>query len=99
MAAIKAARAFTGRPAIAKIEGAYHGSYDHTEISLDGAPVNWGSVDAPELLAYARGTPDAVVADTIVIPFDDEEACRRRLEANAARPENGRASCREGVGQ
>lgn len=85
MAAIKAARAFTGRPAIAKIEGAYHGSYDHAEISLDGAPENWGKPDSPERIAYARGTPTAVVSDTIVIPFDDEEACCRILEANADR--------------
>jgi len=85
MAAIKAARAFTGRPAIAKIEGAYHGSYDHVEISLDGAPANWGTAGAPARIAYARGTPDAVVADTVVVPFDDAEACRRILEANADR--------------
>ncbi|TIR45800.1 MAG: aminotransferase class III-fold pyridoxal phosphate-dependent enzyme, partial [Mesorhizobium sp.] len=35
MMAIKAARAFTGRPKIVKIEGAYHGSYDFAEVSLD----------------------------------------------------------------
>ncbi|MCP4165353.1 MAG: aminotransferase class III-fold pyridoxal phosphate-dependent enzyme [Chloroflexi bacterium] len=31
MAAIKASRAFTGRPKIAKVEGAYHGLYDCAE--------------------------------------------------------------------
>ena len=35
MMALKAARAHTGRPKIAKCEGAYHGSYDYAEVSLD----------------------------------------------------------------
>ena len=33
MVALKAARAFTGRPKIAKAEGAYHGVYDYAEVS------------------------------------------------------------------
>ncbi|PBB98912.1 aminotransferase class III-fold pyridoxal phosphate-dependent enzyme [Mesorhizobium sp. WSM3862] len=40
MFAIKAARAITGRPMIAKFEGAYHGAYDYVEVSLDSAPNN-----------------------------------------------------------
>jgi glutamate-1-semialdehyde 2,1-aminomutase len=42
MMALKAARAHTGRPKIAKCEGAYHGSYDYAEVSLDPAPEAWG---------------------------------------------------------
>ena len=42
MNALKAARAFTGRPKIAKCEGAYHGSYDYAEVSLNSGPQNWG---------------------------------------------------------
>ena len=38
MMALKAARAFTGRAKIAKCEGAYHGSYDYAEVSLDPTP-------------------------------------------------------------
>ena len=34
MVAVQAARTFTGRPKIARIEGAYHGSYDAAHISL-----------------------------------------------------------------
>ncbi|MGE0717155.1 MAG: aspartate aminotransferase family protein [Alphaproteobacteria bacterium] len=82
--AIKAARAATGRPAIAKIEGAYHGSYDHVEVSLDSRPANWGDA-TPINTKYARGTPDAVLADTVVIPFNDVDACIRILETHGAR--------------
>ena len=40
MGAIKAARAFTGRPTIIKVEGSYHGTYDHAEASLGSDPSN-----------------------------------------------------------
>ena len=71
MMAIKAARAFTGRPRIVKIEGAYHGSYDFAEVSLDSAPTNWG--DSPASTPYAAGTPQGVLDDVIVVPFNDVE--------------------------
>src|SRR3978361_555015 len=73
MMALKAARAFTGRPKIAKCEGAYHGSYDYAEVSLDPSPEAWGR-NAPVSGAYARGTPDNVLADVLTIPFNDTEA-------------------------
>jgi glutamate-1-semialdehyde 2,1-aminomutase len=73
MMALKAARAFTGRAKIAKCEGAYHGSYDYAEVSLDPVPEAWGR-NAPVSVAYARGTPDNVLADVVTIPFNDVEA-------------------------
>ncbi|WP_213774245.1 aspartate aminotransferase family protein [Bradyrhizobium sp. dw_78] len=73
MMALKAARAFTGRPKIAKCEGAYHGSYDYAEVSLDPTPEAWGG-NAPVSVAYAKGTPDNVLADVVTIPFNDIEA-------------------------
>jgi glutamate-1-semialdehyde 2,1-aminomutase len=82
MNAIKAARAFTGRPKIAKCEGLYHGSYDPVETSLDSTPDTWGG-DEPAATAYSRGTPAGVLADVVVIPFNDVDRTRRRLEAHA----------------
>lgn len=79
MMAIKAARAFTGRPKIIKIEGAYHGSYDFAEVSLDSTPGNWG--DLPASVPYAAGTPAGVLADVIAVPFQDVEALRAVLSA------------------
>ncbi|HWT43564.1 MAG TPA: aminotransferase class III-fold pyridoxal phosphate-dependent enzyme, partial [Sphingopyxis sp.] len=51
MFAIKAARAFTGRPKIAKIEGAYHGSDGTAGISVSPDPAQWGDPDAPASVA------------------------------------------------
>ncbi len=80
MTAIKAARAYTGRPRIAKAEGAYHGSYDYVEASLDPTPETWGAPDSPRAVAYARGTPRGVLDDVVVIPFNDAGRTRAILE-------------------
>ena len=72
MFAIKAARAITGRHKIAKLEGAYHGGYDWVEVSEDSNPGNWGGRE-PASVPFARGTPDSVLQDVVVIPFNDTE--------------------------
>lgn len=70
MFAIKAARAITGRHKVAKLEGAYHGGYDWVEVSEDSRPENWGGRE-PASVPFARGTPDSVLRDVVVIPFND----------------------------
>ncbi|KAA3452233.1 aspartate aminotransferase family protein [Mesorhizobium sp. SARCC-RB16n] len=79
MMAIKAARAITGRPKIAKCEGAYHGNHDFVETSLDPAPADW-QTRAAEAKAYNRGTPESVLGEVIVIPFNDVVATKLVLE-------------------
>lgn len=85
MMAIKAARAYTQRPAIAKIEGAYHGSYDYAEVSLGSTPETWGPLAAPASVAYSRGTPPAVLDDVVVLPFNHTEQAVARIEREAGR--------------
>ncbi|WP_416898725.1 MAG: aspartate aminotransferase family protein [Minwuia sp.] len=83
MNAIKAARAFTGRPRIAKCEGAYHGSYDFAEVSLGSGPDHWGDETRPESVPYSHGTPGGVLSDVIVIPFNDVARAEAILDAHA----------------
>ena len=71
MSCIKAARAYTGRPKIAKVEGAYHGLYDYAEVSQTSNPSNWGQADRPASVAVSHGTPKSTLNDVVVIPFDD----------------------------
>ncbi|NOX28511.1 MAG: aspartate aminotransferase family protein, partial [Actinobacteria bacterium] len=71
MGSLKAARAFTGRPKIAKVEGTYHGSYDFAEVSQMAGPDTWGSLDAPVSVPVAHGTPQSVLDNVVVLPFDD----------------------------
>ena len=82
MMAIKAARAYSGKPKIAKCEGAYHGSYDFAEVSLDPTPETWGNGD-PESVAYAKGTPRSVLDEVVVIPFNKPERAERILHTHA----------------
>jgi glutamate-1-semialdehyde 2,1-aminomutase len=81
--ALRAARAYTGRPKIAKCEGGYHGAYDWVETSLASTPENWGEGD-PATVPYARGTSQAALDDVIVFPFNDLAALERIVAPRAA---------------
>lgn len=81
--AIKAARAFTGRSKIAKIEGAYHGAYDWAEVSLAPTPDIWGDTAVPNSTAFYRGMPASVLDEVVVLRFNDVEGVRRLLSLHA----------------
>ncbi len=83
MGAIKAARAFTGRPMIAKVEGAYHGQYDYAEVSQTPSPERWGPRDRPARVPVAHGTPSSALGDVVVMPFDDVERALELLDEHA----------------
>ena len=80
MAALKAARAYTGRAKIAKVEGAYHGGYDYAEVSQTSTPANWGKDDSPASVPVAHGTPAKALEDVVVIPFNDPDRARVILD-------------------
>ncbi|MEO1190478.1 MAG: aspartate aminotransferase family protein [Pseudomonadota bacterium] len=81
MFAIKAARAKTGRPMIAKCEGAYHGAYDPVEVSFETGPESWGN--QPARVPYSQGTPAKVMEDVVVIPFNRAEESLSIMEGQA----------------
>jgi glutamate-1-semialdehyde 2,1-aminomutase len=83
MAALKAARAFTGRAKIAKVEGAYHGVYDYAEVSQSASPATWCERDRPASVRHAHGTPDGVLEDVVIIPFNDPERAIAILDEHA----------------
>ena len=83
MSCLKAARAYTGRPKIAKCEGAYHGLYDYAEVSQTSNPANWGTVDHPASTPVARGTPAGALGDVIIIPFNDPLRAKAILDEHA----------------
>lgn len=83
MSCLKAARAFTGRPKIAKVEGAYHGLYDYAEVSQTSNPSTWGDVDRPASVPVAHGTPESALNDVVIIPFNDAERATAILDQHA----------------
>lgn len=85
MFAIKAARAITNRPGIAKIEGAYHGAYDWAEVGQVGSPSTWGPPDNPRPVPAYCGQPSAVLDDVVILRFNDIDAAVTRIKANASK--------------
>ncbi|AGA09638.1 aspartate aminotransferase family protein [Sinorhizobium meliloti] len=85
MFAIKAARAFTARPAIARIEGAYHGAYDWAEAGQGVSPGKDGWDPIPIPTPTYRGTPSSVADEVHLLRFNDVEGLERRLSAASDR--------------
>jgi glutamate-1-semialdehyde 2,1-aminomutase len=79
MMAIKAARAFTGRDRIAK----YHGYYDDVQVSFSSRPDDWGPDDTPASVPSSGGIPKHRVLETLVLPWNDRDACERLVTQHA----------------
>ncbi|WP_249019399.1 glutamate-1-semialdehyde 2,1-aminomutase [Conexibacter sp. S30A1] len=75
MSAIRLARAVTGREALLKFQGAYHGH-------VDGLLVQAGSGLATQGIPASPGVPAAVAQATIAIPWNDEDALAAALDAH-----------------
>src|SRR3954468_16745206 len=81
MDAIRLARGVTGRHRIVKVEGGYHGHNDSVLVSTKPSADAAGPPSAPKTVAATEGLPPGVLADTIVIPYNDAEALERVLSA------------------
>lgn len=75
MYAMRAARAFTGRPKIVKFEGGYHGMSAEAQMSL--APSR--RVNFPQAVPDSAGIPDSVAAEMLIAPFNDCDFIRSLL--------------------
>lgn len=80
MNAVRAARAFTGRDLIVKMEGGYHGSYDDFEVSVHPDLTLAGPADAPVGVMDTRGVPKSTLHDVVVTPFNDVDALCRTMD-------------------
>src|SRR5205814_510586 len=77
-AAIRLARAATGRDKVLKFEGGWHGGHDLGQLS--GAPAE--PPPFPEAVPDCDGIPGSSLADVLVAPFNDAATTARIIEAH-----------------
>jgi glutamate-1-semialdehyde 2,1-aminomutase len=83
MFAMRLARVHTGRSKIARMEGGYHGTHEYAEVSSSPDPAAAGLPGDPLSVADSPGTPNAVLRDTVVLPFNDVENTERIIRTHA----------------
>ena len=73
MSAIRLARGFTHRDCIVKFEGCYHGHSDSLLVKAGSGLATFATPDS-------AGVPADFARNTIVVPFNDEEALAKAFE-------------------
>jgi glutamate-1-semialdehyde 2,1-aminomutase len=80
MDAIHLARGFTGRDAIVKIEGSYHGHHDAVMVSVKPPADRMGPRERPASVEYGLGYAPGTGEFTRAVPFNDAEALEALLQ-------------------
>ena len=78
MAALRLARAFTGRPMILKFEGCYHGHGDSLLVKAGSGVATLGLPDSP-------GVPAELARLTLTCPFNQLEAVQEAFSRHAGK--------------
>ena len=73
MSAIRLARGATGRDIVIKFDGCYHGHADTLLVAAGSGVATLGIPGSP-------GVPEAVVQDTLSLPFNDKEAIKKVMD-------------------
>jgi glutamate-1-semialdehyde 2,1-aminomutase len=79
MLAMRAARAFTNKPIILKMDGGYHGTHDFVEVNVSP---DLSDQELPIPHVENGGVPAAVLNATMVARFNDLESVERILQAH-----------------
>jgi glutamate-1-semialdehyde 2,1-aminomutase len=84
-AAMRVARAYTGRSEIIKFEGHYHGWFDNIFINVGGHAPREGAAIPRNRELQSAGQSAYASVDVSVLPWNDFDAIERYLSANAAK--------------
>ena len=77
MSALRLARAHSGRDCIVKFGGCYHGHSDALLVDAGSGALACGVPSSP-------GVPQALAERTLVLPYNDADACRRLFAGRGA---------------
>lgn len=76
---IRTACAYTNKYKIAKFEGHYHGGFNEVLVSVNPDISKAGDARRPVGLPESAGLSERMMQDTIILPFNDLDACREIL--------------------
>lgn len=105
MLALRAARAFTGKSAIVKIDGGYHGVHNDVAVNMfasmtESANSQYGLSESFPLVQVPRGIPHGVSDDVFLIRYNDLAHAEHILASHGSRiaaiivePMMGAAGC------
>jgi glutamate-1-semialdehyde 2,1-aminomutase len=83
-AAIRLARAATGRQKFIRFEGHYHGWFDNVALGISGAnEESLGPRESPTPVPWTQGLPDRVDEEMIVLPWNDISLLEATLQKHA----------------
>src|SRR2546428_13548583 len=80
---VRLARAYRKRPMIAKFEGHFHGGVD--EFLVSHTPSKEEAKRGLVPISGSRGTPDSVLQNTVVLPFNDLDETEAQIREHADR--------------
>jgi glutamate-1-semialdehyde 2,1-aminomutase len=71
-AALRLARAVTGRPRFLRFEGHYHGWFDNVALGISGPTLAaLGPLERPTPIRWTAGLPDGIEEQSLVLPWND----------------------------
>lgn len=79
-AAMRTARAHTGRKLILRFEGHYHGWMDEGLVGFANPQDKWGPDDSPARLHPSAGIIQEVCEQFIVVRWNDQETLKKKVE-------------------
>lgn len=82
MHAVRAARAYTGKVKIVKLEGGYHGTSDIFEASVEPDMTKVGNFEKPIAVADSKGVPQQALDQMLIVPFNHIEITKKIIEEN-----------------
>jgi len=85
MDAVHLMRAITGRDAIIKVEGCYHGHHDSVQVSVCPEAGEVGPAGRPAAVPASIGIPQAIMDLTLIVGFNDLAAVESLLAENPGR--------------
>ena len=81
-AALRLARAYTGREKVVKFEGHYHGWFDNVLISVHPPLASAGPYECPHAVPGTTGQAKSALSDVIVLPWNDLEVLEGTVNKN-----------------